>query len=422
MNESIHRGALALRVREHIIRMATGGGCFIGASLSCADLLVHLYTRVLRISPETLSSPDRDVLLLSKGHDVPALYGTLAELGYFPKERLQNHLKTSDSIYWHPNRDVPGIEFHSGSLGHCLSVGIGVALDAKLRGSGARTFVVLGDGECDEGSVWEALLVASAHKLDNLVAIVDRNVFQANVKTEDSHPSGAARRQVSRVRRGRHAHRRTRLRRTRARVRDAPARAREALGRHLRHRARQGAPEPRGARRPLVRGLHPCRGRVAARRAPWRGARHAHVRNEDGALMSYENTLLAIAERDPSVVVMTAENRAAIRSLPSKLGPRFIDVGICEQTMNRRRGGARPPRTHPGLPRAGDVPHAARLRVRAHRRRDSRTCPSSSWAPCRAFSRTETARRTRPSRTSRFFATSPGCTSSPPRTSRSWSR
>jgi transketolase len=180
--------ALALRVREHVVRMATGGGCFLGASLSCADLLVHLYSRVLRVSPSTLTDPDRDVLLLSKGHDVPALYGTLAELGYFPRERLAQHLKTTDSIYWHPNRAIPGIEFHSGSLGHGLAVGAGIALEAKLRGSPARVFVVLGDGELDEGSVWESLLVASARGLDNLVAIVDRNELQANVRTEELVP------------------------------------------------------------------------------------------------------------------------------------------------------------------------------------------------------------------------------------------
>src|SRR5215470_9498555 len=94
----------ALRVREHIIRMATKGGCFIGASLSCADLVVHLYSRVLNVSPATVRDPNRDYFFLSKGHDVPALYGTLAELGFIPRERLQNHLKTTDSIYWHPNR------------------------------------------------------------------------------------------------------------------------------------------------------------------------------------------------------------------------------------------------------------------------------------------------------------------------------
>ena len=180
--------ALALRVREHIVRMATAGGCFIGASLSCADLLVHLYTRVLRLSPATLDDPGRDYLFLSKGHDVPALYGTLAELGYIPRERLANHLRTTDSIYWHPNRAVPGVEFHSGSLGHLLSVGIGVALDIRLRGGANRVWVILGDGELDEGSVWEACLVANALGLDNLTAIVDRNEFQANVRTEELVP------------------------------------------------------------------------------------------------------------------------------------------------------------------------------------------------------------------------------------------
>lgn len=180
--------ALALRVREHIVRMSTDGGCFIGASLSCADLLVHLYSKVLRITPASVGDVDRDYLLLSKGHDVPALYGTLAELGFIEKERLAKHLKTDDSIYWHPNRNIPGIEFHSGSLGHLLSVGVGIALDAKMRRGKSRVFVVVGDGECDEGSVWEALLVASAHKLDNLVVVVDRNEFQANIRTEELIP------------------------------------------------------------------------------------------------------------------------------------------------------------------------------------------------------------------------------------------
>jgi transketolase len=179
---------LALRVREHVVRMAAGGGCFIGASLSCADLLVYLYSRVLRVSPARLRDPERDYLLLSKGHDVPALYGTLAERGFFPSDRLRRHLDTSDSIYWHPNRNIPGIEFHSGSLGHLLSVGVGLAMEIKMAGGKSRVFVVLGDGELDEGSVWESLLVASAKRLDNLVIVVDRNEFQANVRTEELIP------------------------------------------------------------------------------------------------------------------------------------------------------------------------------------------------------------------------------------------
>ncbi|MGA9115783.1 MAG: 1-deoxy-D-xylulose-5-phosphate synthase N-terminal domain-containing protein [Bacteroidota bacterium] len=178
----------ALRVREHIIGMSTDGGCFIGASLSCADLLVYLYSRVLRIKPATVADPDRDYLFLSKGHDVPALYGTLAELGFFEKGRLANHLRTSDTIYWHPNRAVPGIEFHSGSLGHLLSVSMGVAMDIRLRKGPNRVFVVMGDGELNEGSVWEGMLVAAAQKLDGLVVVVDRNEFQANIRTEELVP------------------------------------------------------------------------------------------------------------------------------------------------------------------------------------------------------------------------------------------
>lgn len=179
---------LALRVREHVVRMATNGGCFVGASLSCADLLVYLYRSVLSITPERVGDPERDYLLLSKGHDVPALYGTLAELGYIDRTRLANHLKTVDSIYWHPNRAIPGIEFHSGSLGHLLSVGIGIAMDIRLTGGQNRVFVVAGDGELNEGSMWEGILVAASKKLSNLVMIIDRNEFQANVRTEELNP------------------------------------------------------------------------------------------------------------------------------------------------------------------------------------------------------------------------------------------
>ena len=180
--------SIALNVREHIIRMATDGGCFIGASLSCADLLVYLYSNFLNVNKNNLKDEDRDYFFLSKGHDVPALYGTFAELGIIGKERLTNHLKTNDFIYWHPNVKVPGIEFHSGSLGHLLSVSAGVALDCKLKNKKNKVVVVLGDGECNEGSIWEASLVIAAHKLDNLIAVIDRNHFQANIQTEDLIP------------------------------------------------------------------------------------------------------------------------------------------------------------------------------------------------------------------------------------------
>ena len=180
--------AIALRVREHIIRMSTDGGCFIGASLSCVDLLVYLYRRVLAISPDTLSDPTRDYLFLSKGHDVPALYGTLVECGFMERDRLRHHLSPIDSIYWHPNEILPGVEFHSGSLGHLLSVATGVALDIRNSGGTNRVVVVVGDGELNEGSMWEGILVAAALRLNNLLVVVDRNGFQANMRTEQLVP------------------------------------------------------------------------------------------------------------------------------------------------------------------------------------------------------------------------------------------
>ncbi|MCC7159498.1 MAG: transketolase [Ignavibacteria bacterium] len=178
----------ALKVREHIIRMSTEGGCFTGASLSCADLILFLYLNVLRINFKDLKHPGRDYLFLSKGHDVPALYGVFAELGIIDEERLKNHLKTNDYIFWHPNVNIPGIEFHSGSLGHLLSIAMGVALDCRLREQSNKIYVILGDGELNEGSVWEGLLVASAFKISNLVVIIDRNKFQANIETEKLIP------------------------------------------------------------------------------------------------------------------------------------------------------------------------------------------------------------------------------------------
>lgn len=178
----------ALKVREHIVRMSTDGGCFIGASLSCADLFVYLYNEFLHVNQHNLQDPNRDYLLLSKGHDVPALYGVFTELGWIEKDRLKNHLKSNDYIYWHPNRNIPGIEYYSGSLGHLPSVAVGIAMDIKMRGGKNKVVVVTGDGELNEGSCWEAILIAQAYKLDNLIFLVDRNQFQANIRTEDLLP------------------------------------------------------------------------------------------------------------------------------------------------------------------------------------------------------------------------------------------
>ncbi|WP_183574609.1 transketolase [Mucilaginibacter sp. X5P1] len=180
--------AIALNVREHIIKMSTDGGCFTGASLSAVDMIVYLYAEFLNLHKDNLTDPERDYLFLSKGHDVPALYGTFAELGLIEKERLANHLSINDHIYWHPNTHIPGIEFHSGSLGHLPSVAIGVAMDIKIRGGANKVICIMGDGELNEGSCWEAVLVANAYKLDNLIFVIDRNKFQANMATEDLIP------------------------------------------------------------------------------------------------------------------------------------------------------------------------------------------------------------------------------------------
>ena len=179
---------LALAVRENIVRLSTDGGCFTGASLSCADLIVYLYSHYLNVNPSNLTDPNRDYLFLSKGHDVPALYSLFAELGFIDSSRLANHLETNDHIYWHPNTHIPGVEFHSGSLGHLPAVAMGVAMDCRIKKQSNKIVVITGDGELNEGSVWESALVAAAYKLDNLIWIVDRNYFQANVATEELIP------------------------------------------------------------------------------------------------------------------------------------------------------------------------------------------------------------------------------------------
>lgn len=177
--------AAAARARITVVQMASRGGCFVGSAFSCLDIILFLYTHVLR---RGLGGSGRDRFILSKGHAVPALYAVLVELGLLPSERLSNHLSPRDIVYWHPHPAMPGVDFHSGSLGHGLGVAVGMALDAALSASDSRVFVVMGDGELNEGSVWEALLVAASQALDKLVIIVDRNRRQANFPTEELTP------------------------------------------------------------------------------------------------------------------------------------------------------------------------------------------------------------------------------------------
>lgn len=184
-----HIEQLSYRIRREIIKFSGRGGCFIGASLSCVEILAFLYTEKMNYQLDTAGNHlSGDIFLLSKGHDVPALYSLFAELGILEGPRLLNHLDGIDDIYWHPNSNVPGVHYHSGSLGQIPSVAIGMAIAKKLRDDPSQVYVLLGDGELNEGSVWEAFMISAAKKLDNLTFLIDRNGFQANVQTEHLIP------------------------------------------------------------------------------------------------------------------------------------------------------------------------------------------------------------------------------------------
>lgn len=179
---------LARRVRLHALRMtSTGGSSHIGAALSCADLLAVLYGAVLRVDPATPRAPERDRFILSKGHAGAAVYATLAECGFFPVGKLETHYQDGSDLSGHvSHKGIPGVEISTGSLGHGLSIGAGMAYSGKLDERTHRVFVVLSDGECDEGSTWEAVLFAAHHKLDNLIAVVDYNKIQSLAPVADT--------------------------------------------------------------------------------------------------------------------------------------------------------------------------------------------------------------------------------------------
>ena len=152
----------------------------IGGALSSADILATIYAKALRYDPARPDWEDRDRFIMSKGHACMALYAALAETGYFPIETLDRYYQDGSPLSGHvTHKDNPGVELSTGSLGHGLSVSVGFAISAKRDGNPARAFCLLSDGECDEGSVWEAALFAPQHKLDNLIAIVDYNKIQS---------------------------------------------------------------------------------------------------------------------------------------------------------------------------------------------------------------------------------------------------
>ncbi|HUQ47311.1 MAG TPA: transketolase [Gemmatimonadaceae bacterium] len=172
---------LALQIRKHAVRMTNlGGSSHVGSVLSMADIVAVLYGGVLRVDPSNPARPDRDRFILSKGHAGAGIYAALAETGFFSTELLEKHCADGSVLSGHvSHRGVPGVELSTGSLGHGLSVGAGFAYGGKLDNKTHRAFVLMSDGECDEGSTWEAAMFASHHKLDNLVAIIDYNKIQS---------------------------------------------------------------------------------------------------------------------------------------------------------------------------------------------------------------------------------------------------
>ena len=181
VNDSMNSKELANKIRLHCVKMAQSGkGSHIGSSLSIADILAVLYSDILKIDPSQPSLSSRDRFILSKGHAGAAVYSVLAEKGFFSVEKLKTHYQNGSDLSGHvSHKGVPGVELSTGSLGHGLNVGVGIAKAAKLDKKNYKVFVLLSDGECDEGTIWEAAMFSSHHNLNNLTAIVDYNKLQS---------------------------------------------------------------------------------------------------------------------------------------------------------------------------------------------------------------------------------------------------
>jgi len=180
MNAPLDSEKLAGEIRIWAVKMVHAAkASHLGGALSMADLLAVLYQHILRVKPDEPGWSGRDRFILSKGHACTSLYATLALSGFFPVSELQTYGQNGSRLMSHVSHQVPGVEFSTGSLGHGLPFACGKALAAKRRGSSERVFVMLSDGELDEGSNWEAILFAPQHRLDNLVAIIDYNKIQS---------------------------------------------------------------------------------------------------------------------------------------------------------------------------------------------------------------------------------------------------
>jgi transketolase len=182
MADDAHRdpAAFARRIRVHALEMVhAANASHIGSCFSMADILAVLYTRVLRVDPARPDDPGRDRFILSKGHAAAILYAALAERGFFDPAELAGYCRDGSRLTGHVSHAVPGVEVSTGSLGHGLPIAVGMALAARAQGRTSRVVCLLSDGECDEGSNWEAILFAPHHRLANLVAIVDYNKIQS---------------------------------------------------------------------------------------------------------------------------------------------------------------------------------------------------------------------------------------------------
>jgi transketolase len=176
----------AAEIRINVMRMIIGKGKgHSGGALSMVEILTALYFAVMHLDPDDPHHPARDRFLLSKGHACTALYATLAQRGFFPMSTLDTYYDLNSYLGGHPVQGLPGVELATGSLGHGPPVGLGMAIAAKMDGKGHRVFVLVGDGEIQEGVVWEAALFAAHHRLDNFVMIIDRNGLQSDAPTEE---------------------------------------------------------------------------------------------------------------------------------------------------------------------------------------------------------------------------------------------
>jgi transketolase len=182
-------GKIATEIRRSVVQMISRAKAgHIGGDLSTTDVLATLFFAVLHVDPKAPNDPNRDRFILSKGHCAAALYTTLALRGFFPTENLSTFMQPLSALNGHPNRrKVPGVEANTGPLGHGLPIGVGSAIASRLSGSNWRTFVVLGDGELQEGSNWEAAMCAGHRGLDTLTAVVDRNGLQQGARTEETN-------------------------------------------------------------------------------------------------------------------------------------------------------------------------------------------------------------------------------------------